>query len=748
MRRIVLNSVLLALAACGSSEVGSGIGRPGIDPNDTTRPERMSLAITEVYVTATNASEWFVELTSTEAPDLDLSDLDLCSSDCIDLTGVTVAEGSRTIVQNIDTIGLRAGVGDVAVVDANGVVHAYVAWGADPSIVRSPWYAAAVASGATTPGDFVPLPFPLSHAAWATSGEALAFAREQDESGCSLASPEAEGTIDAALCALDSTHWGVAQEDCDADPTACAAQTVGVRISELLPAAKQDSDSWVELVNPSDLAVSLDGVRLCQMPSCILFGPGDEIGAHDYLLAHLGVEASGSPDERERFFAGATPVRGIGELVILAPGAAAVSTTELFQSFVRYGTTDGQLSAIATAAGQWLDPASAARPPRLAGESLSADRSGLRSGVAWNPATPTPLSENPDIGEASTESGAKAWGFWDSCSYPRPWDTAPESPVAIQELARGAPSTIRLRNRTASTLALDAWTLALGNETVALSDNAPAAASTSASDEAVARLEDTNVNSNDFAIASATIGAANKDATTCTGVVINELVASPQQDWGGGAEPFDAAPGSDPPDDGDQWIELYNCDGEAVDLSDWVVQIVDASPTTFQLSTVDEANVASTGQVLRFSAGGTVTALGSQEYLVIGVPAGDGDRVDESVTVRLLDNQGQTIDAASFGAELLGPSGELLVELASQCSVGEFCWSAVAGLPANGEASLLDASSIRAHVQWGDPTPVRGLAAETANVWPLETCSTRALGDDDVLSLASGQDGTSPPDYQ
>jgi hypothetical protein len=514
-----------------------------------------------------------------------------------------------------------------------------------------------------------------------------------------------------------------------------------------LPAPEIGSDSWIELVNPSDLTVSLGGVRLCQLPGCILFGSGDEIGAGDYLLVHLGVEAPNSPDVRERFYADAAPVRGTGELVIFAPGVAAVATAQILQSFVRYGATTGQLSSTAVAAGQWLDPLDAALAPRIEGESLSVDWSGRSAGIAWNPTTPTPLSDNPDIGEASTDPRAEAWGFWDSCSYPRPWDPAPGSPLVIQALTRATPSTISVSNRSTSTLALDAWTLALGNATVALSDNAPAAVSTDASDEAVARLADTNVDSADFELASATIGAVNAGAGACDGVVINELVASPRRDWSGGAEPFDAAPGGDSPDDGDQWIELYNC-GDAVDLSGWALRVDDSSSTTFQLDTAGDGGVAPTGQVLRFSGGGNVTQLGSEEYLVIGLPAGTGDRVDTSATVRLFNGDDLLVDAASFGAELLGASEELLVTLGSDCSAGQLCWPGVTGLPTDGEATLLDATSIRAHVQWGDATRVRGVDAQTANVWPLEICSTRALGDDDVLSLVAGLDGTSPPDYQ
>jgi hypothetical protein len=318
----------------------------------------------------------------------------------------------------------------------------------------------------------------------------------------------------------------------------------------------------------------------------------------------------------------------------------------------------------------------------------------------------------------------------------------------IGAATRGTPSTIRLHNRSASTLALDAWTLALGDDTVVLSDNAPAAVSTGTTDEAVARVADTQVDSADFLLAASTIGAANGSSFACTGVVINELVAAPRQDWSGGETSFDATPGDGAPDDGDQWVELYNC-GDELDLAGWVVQIADSSATIFQLDTVDEENVAPTGQILRFSAGGSVSAFGTGEYLVIGLPAGSDDRVDDTATLRLIDGNDQLVDAASFGAELLGASEDLVVELGAPCSVGQLCWSDASVLPADGEASLLDeASAIRAHLQWGSATWIRGLDAETANVWPLERCSTRALGDDDVLSLTSGLDGTSPPDYR
>ena len=169
-------------------------------------------------------------------------------------------------------------------------------------------------------------------------------------------------------------------------------------------------------------------------------------------------------------------------------------------------------------------------------------------------------------------------------------------------------------------------------------------------DEAVARFPkgaDTGNDVNDFAKQAATIGASNGELPAGPFfVVINEVVADPQQDWsdnaGGNGVEFDNIPGNGSITDTDEWVELHNAGANAVNLaigSGWSIEFLNGSTETLNFS-----NPGST--VLRFSAGGSATNFQPGEYLVIGNPPG---AINNNVFVVLKDAGGAVVDDVEIG---------------------------------------------------------------------------------------------------
>jgi hypothetical protein len=70
---------------------------------------------------------------------------------------------------------------------------------------------------------------------------------------------------------------------------------------------------------------------------------------------------------------------------------------------------------------------------------------------------------------------------------------------------------------------------------------------------------------------------------TSPGVVINEIVAEPKQDWndtaGGNGVPFDSIPGTGAIDPTDQWIEITNTGPSQVFVG-WTLELIDAAGAT------------------------------------------------------------------------------------------------------------------------------------------------------------------------
>jgi PKD repeat protein len=134
-------------------------------------------------------------------------------------------------------------------------------------------------------------------------------------------------------------------------------------------------------------------------------------------------------------------------------------------------------------------------------------------------------------------------------------------------------------------------------------------------------------------------------------VVVNEVVADPQQDWndsaGGNGVPFDNVPGNGSITETDEWIELFNADAQAIDLTAgdaWSVELINGTNTLLNFNNPGTA-------VLRFSAGGSVTNFQPGEYLVIGNPPG---AINNDVYIILRDQTGAIVDDVEIGDDFEG----------------------------------------------------------------------------------------------
>ncbi|MFC1611733.1 hypothetical protein ACFL6C_12295 [Myxococcota bacterium] len=705
--------VALIAAGCNEREFGRSIGRPNADPVE--RPDPSVLRITEVYVADADTNEHFAELLLLEAPGISLDGSSLCSPQaCLELSGSLDPE-NRMVVE-IGELSLPKSVGELALVDSDGAVNAYLAWGADTAVLGSQLAALAVARGVIEAGAFVSLPFPMP--------DFVAVGNELSGRGCAAPSPLTEAAL---------------------DPSLCVEQRLPLEITELLP-GEEGGDSWVEIHNPTVNAIRLAGARLCQVPSCVAFGYEDTVGAQARILVHLGVERD-TQDAAQIFFPSSPPVRADGELVLLAPGRADVaSEPDAFLSFVRYGPTSGALSETAVQAGLWPEILDAARAPRVTGESLSLDLSGDSGGNTWNPVfPPTPLDENPAIDQ----------DLWMSCSFPNPWDTVEPAPshLVIRKISNTTPETIEILNRGDEPVDLSAWQVALGTVSRRLTDNAPTGVASASTDESVARQPnhtDTDFDFDDWTRGEATIGADNGGVGLCTKeLVINEVVVDPQQDWDDStvtadAVLFDSTPGPGPADEMDQWIEIHKCGGSTIDLTGYKIHLVDSDHNTVELGVTNE------GQTLVLS-DGAITDLDAGEYLVVGNPDPAGG-MDPEIEIRLEDPDGNVLDRVVLGTHL-AETEKATIEINPEdddCN-DNLCWvDPTAVIGAVGEASLLEDESIRQHIQWGDETATRARARQAvdAGVWPLERCTLPSLEPDDTITLPSNETGQSPPDYR
>jgi hypothetical protein len=133
------------------------------------------------------------------------------------------------------------------------------------------------------------------------------------------------------------------------------------------------------------------------------------------------------------------------------------------------------------------------------------------------------------------------------------------------------------------------------------------------------------------------------EGVTSAGVLISEVVTDPQQDWddsaGGDGFPFNDVPGTGLVSTTDEWIEIVNASGVTMDLTGWMLEMIDATPVSLTLS-------GSVTAVLTFSPGSSLAALQPDARLVIGNPPGD---MSNSVYLVLRDAVGTFVDDVEIG---------------------------------------------------------------------------------------------------
>lgn len=125
-------------------------------------------------------------------------------------------------------------------------------------------------------------------------------------------------------------------------------------------------------------------------------------------------------------------------------------------------------------------------------------------------------------------------------------------------------------------------------------------------------------------------------------VLINEIVADPQQDWndsdGGDSIAFNDLPGTGPVTTSDEWVELLNTSGSTLDLTSWTLAMVDTSSAT---------EVLGAGQaILVFSAGSTLDQFLPGARLVVGNTTGS---INNNCALVLANALGQTVDEVELG---------------------------------------------------------------------------------------------------
>jgi hypothetical protein len=127
-------------------------------------------------------------------------------------------------------------------------------------------------------------------------------------------------------------------------------------------------------------------------------------------------------------------------------------------------------------------------------------------------------------------------------------------------------------------------------------------------------------------------------------VRINEVCASPRQDWsdseGGNGVPYDLVPGTGPVRSEDEWIELLNASGAAVDLRGWEI-VTYPGPTLLQ-SARSRTGISGGALVV----GGTLAAVNAGGRVIVGDPGGS---LASSLWIELRDPNGILRDAVEIG---------------------------------------------------------------------------------------------------
>jgi len=197
---------------------------------------------------------------------------------------------------------LNANVGELAVVDATGLVHAFVAWGADPATLGPSYAASASLMGVTTAGAFVAVPFPMP------SGVAVAC-----ESGlCDCANPSPDGAV--------ATHAA----------SLCLTPTAPITATQVI-----EAELSLEIENISGESVNLLGVRVCQENRCVVSTSATMLAGAKWTL-HLGAAAPNDPPANSLYFPKSFSLAPTGSVRVLAPGSVNIGDPALALSTLSY----------------------------------------------------------------------------------------------------------------------------------------------------------------------------------------------------------------------------------------------------------------------------------------------------------------------------------------------------------------------------------------------------------------------------
>lgn len=385
-------ALFVFVSGCSDDDFGEGTRRPPTELVDRVDP--LGIQIAEVFVGG-DESESFVELVSQASATIELRGFRL-----------TTDRGSVTIVDEISlSAGGRATVdddvltpdgsdvvarvapllstvsGEAALLDPDGGVQTYVAWGGDPGERSSTLFADAFAAGVLFLGPpQLTVPYPISPA------EALVFEEPQ---GCA------------------SPSRGSASELVEP----CGPGEGRLTITEFQPASA-GNPSWIEVRNTGSVALPLEGVRICLPPACATIEASATLGQGEYAVLFTNVdltEAIQISAERLGLACGANgrvcgAARGIGplaagsELAVERPGGAFADAQGLL-TYARLGSGATQeLEAAAVEATLWaeglfvVDDDGDGSEDALGARSYQIDESLPSDPEAWLAADPSPFA--------------------------------------------------------------------------------------------------------------------------------------------------------------------------------------------------------------------------------------------------------------------------------------------------------------------------------------------------------------------
>jgi len=133
------------------------------------------------------------------------------------------------------------------------------------------------------------------------------------------------------------------------------------------------------------------------------------------------------------------------------------------------------------------------------------------------------------------------------------------------------------------------------------------------------------------------------------GIVINEVIVDPQQDWndseGGDGIEFNGTPGTGSITTSDEWIEIYNATSQSFDISNWTLEMIDSTPEVHVIGSGG-------GTEVLYPPTSTLTNFAPGSYFILGNPIGSNNN---DTYVVLKNSLGVVIDDVEIGDD---PEGD------------------------------------------------------------------------------------------